>query len=340
MIPKKPTRSIDYGNEVEMVKALITGITGQDGHHLTKLLLTKGYEVHGLVNGQRNSREEGFVRLFPEAKLHRGDLTDFSSLLQVIDDVSPDEIYNLGAISFVGLSFQQPELTANITGLGTLRLLEAIRKSDKSNKTRFYQASSSEMFGKVRETPQNELTPFHPRSPYGVAKTFAHYTCVNYREAYGMHISSGILFNHEGEFRGHEFVTRKITSNIAKIKLGKQNKFSLGDLNPRRDWGYAGDYVEAMWLMTQQETPDDFVIATGITHSVREFIEVAISCAKLPGTLQDYVEFDPNMIRPSEVDILIGDPTKARKILNWEPKTNFVELVEKMVLADLAIESE
>jgi len=318
-----------------MRKALITGITGQDGHHLTKLLLSKGYEVHGLVNGQRNSREEGFVKLFPEAKLYRGDLTDFSSLLQVIDSVDPDEVYNLGAISFVGLSFQQPELTANITGLGTLRLLEAIRKSGKASKVRFYQASSSEMFGKVRETPQTELTPFHPRSPYGVAKTFAHYTCVNYREAYGMHISSGILFNHEGEYRGHEFVTRKITSNIAKIKLGMQEKFSLGDLTPRRDWGYAGDYVEAMWQMTQQEKPDDFVIATGITHSVREFIEAAISSAKLPGRIEDYVEYDETMIRPSEVDLLIGDATKASKILNWTPKKTFEDLAEIMVANDL-----
>ena len=318
-----------------MRKALITGITGQDGHHLTKLLLGKGYEVHGLVNGQRNSREEGFVKLFPEAKLYRGDLTDFSSLLQVIDSVQPDEIYNLGAISFVGLSFQQPELTANITGLGTLRLLEAIRKSGQAEKIRFYQASSSEMFGKVRETPQNELTPFHPRSPYGVAKTFAHYTCVNYREAYGMHISSGILFNHEGEFRGHEFVTRKITSSIARIKLGLQEKFSLGDLTPCRDWGYAGDYVEAMWLMTQQEKPDDYVIATGVTHSVREFIEAAISSAKLPGRVEDYVEFDETMIRPSEVDLLIGDATKANRILNWTPNKNFEDLVEIMVANDL-----
>ena len=322
-----------------MKSALITGITGQDGHHLTKLLLSKGYEVHGLVNGQRNSREESFVRLFPKAKLYRGDLTDFSSLLQVIDSVQPDEIYNLGAISFVGLSFQQPELTANITGLGTLRLLEAIRKSGQAEKIRFYQASSSEMFGKVRETPQNELTPFHPRSPYGVAKTFAHYTCVNYREAYGLHISSGILFNHEGEYRGHEFVTRKITSNIAKIKLGKQNRFSLGDLNPRRDWGYAGDYVEAMWLMTQKDEPDDFVIATGVTHSVKEFVEAALTCAKLPGQIEDYVDFDESMIRPAEVDVLIGDASKAAEKLNWKPATTFNQLIEKMVSADLAIES-
>jgi GDPmannose 4,6-dehydratase len=322
-----------------MRKALITGITGQDGHHLTKLLLSKGYEVHGLVNGQRNSREEGFVKLFPEAKLYRGDLTDFSSLLQVIDSVDPDEVYNLGAISFVGLSFQQPELTANITGLGTLRLLEAIRKTGKASKVRFYQASSSEMFGKVRESPQNELTPFHPRSPYGVAKTFAHYTCVNYREAYGMHISSGILFNHEGEYRGHEFVTRKITSNIARIKLGKQQKFSLGDLSPQRDWGYAGDYVEAMWLMTQQENPDDFVIATGVTHSVREFVEAALAAAGLDDPMEKYLEFDQEMIRPSEVELLIGDNSKARNVLGWDPKNNFESLVSLMVENDLRLEA-
>ena len=320
-----------------MPKALITGITGQDGHHLTKLLLSKGYEVHGLVNGQRNSREEGFVKLFPEAKLYRGDLTDFSSLLQVVDSVKPDEVYNLGAISFVGLSFQQPELTANITGLGTLRLLEAIRKSGQAEKVRFYQASSSEMFGKVRETPQNELTPFHPRSPYGVAKTFAHYTCVNYREAYGMHISSGILFNHEGEYRGHEFVTRKITSNIARIKLGLQEKFSLGDLNPRRDWGYAGDYVEAMWIMTQQKNPDDYVIATGECHSVSEFVETALKIAGLHGPINKYVDFDETMIRPTEVDLLVGDPTKARIELGWEATTKFEQLVEIMVKNDLSL---
>ena len=323
------------GGDYRVVKALITGITGQDGHHLTKLLLNKGYEVHGIVNGQRNSREESFVKLFPEAKLHRGDLTDFSSLLQVIDVVNPDEVYNLGAISFVGLSFQQPELTANTTGLGTLRLLEAIRKSGKANSIRFYQASSSEMFGKVRETPQNELTPFHPRSPYGVAKTFAHYTCVNYREAYGMHISSGILFNHEGEYRGHEFVTRKITSNIAKIKLGLQDKFSLGDLTPQRDWGYAGDYVEAMWLMTQQQVPDDYVIATGETHSVSDFVEAALVAADLSGPIENYVTFDQAMIRPSEVDLLVGNATKAFRKLSWRPQTKFDQLVRKMVENDL-----
>jgi len=322
-----------------MKTALITGITGQDGHHLTKFLLAKGYKVEGLVNGQRNSREEGFSKLFPEVRLSQGDLTDFASLFQVINDVQPDEIYNLGAISFVGLSFKQPELTANVTGLGALRLLEAIRKAGGEKSIRFYQASSSEMFGKVRETPQTELTPFHPRSPYGVAKTFAHYTCVNYREAYDMHISSGILFNHEGEYRGHEFVTRKITSNIARIKLGLQKQFSLGDLSPKRDWGYAGDYVEAMWRMVQQDSPEDFVIATGQTHSVRDFIEAALIAADLEPDIEKYVSYDQSMKRPAEVDLLIGDSSKAKRELNWIPKTSFQNLVTLMVANDIKLES-
>jgi GDPmannose 4,6-dehydratase len=277
--------------------------------------------------------------LFPDVKLVQGDLTDFSSLLQVIHEIQPDEIYNLGAISFVGLSFKQPELTANVTGLGALRILEAVRKVGGEKSVRFYQASSSEMFGKVRETPQNEMTPFHPRSPYGVAKSFAHYTCVNYREAYGMHISSGILFNHEGEYRGHEFVTRKITSNVAKIKLGIQSKFSLGDLTPQRDWGYAGDYVQAMWKMTQIESPTDFVIATGVTRSVRDFVEAALAAAELDLDVDKYVTYDQAMKRPSEVDLLVGDATKARKLLNWQPTTSFEDLVGIMVENDLKIES-
>jgi len=319
--------------------ALITGITGQDGHHLTKFLLNKGYKVVGLVNGQRNSREEGFALLFPNVELMQGDLTDFSSLLQVVHEVQPDEIYNLGAISFVGLSFKQPELTANVTGLGALRLLEAVRKFSGEKDVRFYQASSSEMFGKVRETPQTELTPFHPRSPYGVAKTFAHYTCVNYREAYDMHISSGILFNHEGEYRGHEFVTRKITSNVAKIKLGLQTKFSLGDLSPQRDWGYAGDYVEAMWRMTQVEEPSDYVIATGQTRSVRDFVIAALTAAGLEPDVDKYVSYDQTMKRPSEVDLLVGDASKAKRELGWEPATQFEQLVGLMVENDLRKES-
>jgi GDPmannose 4,6-dehydratase len=322
-----------------MPTALITGITGQDGHHLTKFLIDKGYKVAGLVNGQRNSREESFVHLFPEVKLIQGDLTDFASLLQIVHDVQPDEIYNLGAISFVGLSFKQPELTANVTGLGALRLLEAVRKVGGEKSTRFYQASSSEMFGKVRETPQNELTPFHPRSPYGVAKSFAHYTCVNYREAYGMHISSGILFNHEGEYRGHEFVTRKITSNVARIKLGLQERFTLGDLSPQRDWGYAGDYVDAMWRMTQQETPDDYVIATGKTRSVRDFVVSALIAAGLEPDVDKYVSYDVEMKRPSEVDLLIGNASKAKENLGWEPTTSFEQLVGLMVENDLRREA-
>jgi GDPmannose 4,6-dehydratase len=322
-----------------MKNALVTGITGQDGHHLTKLLLEKNYTVTGLVNGQRNSREESFVKLFPQVKLMQGDLTDFASLLQIIEESQPDEIYNLGAISFVGLSFKQPELTANVTGLGVLRLLEAVRKSGGEKGVRFYQASSSEMFGKVRQTPQNELTPFHPRSPYGVAKTFAHYTCVNYREAYDMHVSSGILFNHEGEYRGHEFVTRKITSNVAKIKLGLIEKFSLGDLTPQRDWGYAGDYVEAMWRMTQKEKPDDFVIATGKTRSVRDFVVAALEAVGLEPNVDKYVSYDQAMKRPSEVDLLVGDASKANEILDWQPTTTFNELVGLMVENDLRLES-
>jgi GDPmannose 4,6-dehydratase len=319
--------------------ALITGITGQDGTHLAKLLLSKGYEVHGVINGQKNAPHILFQTMFPEVTLHHADLTDLSSLIRVLDMVRPNEIYNLGAISFVGLSFLQPELTADVTGLGCLRLLESIRQLHMEDSVKFYQASSSEMFGKVREVPQTELTPFHPRSPYGVAKTFAHYTSVNYREAYSMFISTGILFNHEGEHRGYEFVTRKITSNIAKIKLGKQSRFSLGDLNPQRDWGYAGDYVESMWRMLQNPTPDDFVIATGKTHSVRDFVEAALISAELKGNVEDYVDYDINMKRPSEVELLIGDASKAKSILGWEPTTTLHQLVDIMVQNDMKIES-
>jgi GDPmannose 4,6-dehydratase len=319
--------------------ALITGITGQDGQHLTELLLKKDYEIYGLVNGQRNSREKSFIEKYPTVKLLHGDLVDFSSLLNVLQLVQPDELYNLGAISFVGMSFQQPELTANVTGVGVLRILEAVRKIGAEKECRIYQASSSEMFGKVRSVPQNEDTPFHPRSPYGVAKSFAHYTCVNYREAYGMHISCGILFNHEGENRGHEFVTRKITSNVARISLKRQERFSLGQISPKRDWGYAGDFVEAMWLMLQQNLPDDYVIATGITHSVKEFLELSLKYAGLTGDISKYVDHDPEMDRPSEVDLLVGDSTKAQKVLGWKPKVNFSDLVRLMVENDLRIES-
>ena len=321
-----------------MKTALVTGITGQDGHHLSKLLLSKGYKVAGLINGQRNIAESGFRKLFPEVELIGGDLTDFASLLKIVDSVRPNEVYNLGAISFVGLSFQQPELTANVTGLGALRMLEAVRQVGGNTGIRFYQASSSEMFGKVRETPQNELTPFHPRSPYGVAKTFAHYTCTNYREAYGMFACSGILFNHEGEYRGYEFVTRKITSNVAKIKLGKQKTFSLGDLRPKRDWGYAGDYVEAMWLMLQQDKPEDFVIATGETHTVEECLIESLLAAGLEMDVSRFVTQDKSLLRPAEVDLLVGDASKAQNQLNWRPKKNFKDLVSLMVSNDLEIE--
>ncbi len=321
-------------------RALITGITGQDGRHLTELLLSKDYEVFGIVNGQREAASVAFRKEFPDAKQIKGDLTDLSSLAHAIEAVRPDEIYNLGAISFVGMSFKQPELTANITGLGALRLLDAARLVGVDKSARIYQASSSEMFGKVRETPQNELTPFHPRSPYGVAKTFAHYTCVNYREAYGMHISCGILFNHEGERRGYEFVTRKITSTVAKIKLGKATELVLGTLTPRRDWGYAGDYVKAMHLMTQEEIPDDYVIATGETYSVEDFVDAAFEAAGIENGKERFVRLDEEFQRPSEVDLLVGDPSKAKRILGWVPEVSFKELVIKMYENDLRIESQ
>lgn len=323
-----------------MTRALITGVTGQDGKHLSELLLAKGYEVFGMVNGQRQDDSKILNDEFPTVKQVRGDLTDSSSLVRVLEETQPEEIYNLGAISFVGMSFQQPELTANVTGMGVLRLLEAIRATKMSEKVRVYQASSSEMFGKVQEVPQNEKTAFYPRSPYGVAKVFAHQACVNYREAYGMHISCGILFNHEGERRGPEFVTRKISQGIARIKIGKQDKILLGDLTPKRDWGYAGDYVLAMWKMLQQTEPDDYVISTGITHSVRNFVEKAIMVAGLPGGVEDYVEFDSRFTRPSEVDLLIGDSSKAREKLNWMPAVSFEELVSRMVKSDLLLESQ
>jgi GDPmannose 4,6-dehydratase len=315
--------------------ALITGITGQDGFHLTELLQSKGYKIFGLLNGQRNSRVVEFSNKFPDVELLAGDLTDFSSLMRSIDISKPNELYNLGAISFVGMSFKQPELTANVTGLGPLRLLEAIRTLGAEQEIKFYQASSSEMFGKVLEIPQTETTSFYPRSPYGVAKVYAHQICVNYREAYGMHVSCGILFNHEGEYRGEEFVTRKITKAVAQIAKGNLDKIRLGTLEPKRDWGYAGDYVEAMWLMLQQKTPDDFVIATGKTHSVRDFLTVAAEVAGLKGNPEDYVVIDDSFKRPAEVDLLIGDATKAKKVLGWEPKVSFKELVKKMVMNDI-----
>jgi GDPmannose 4,6-dehydratase len=322
-----------------MPRALITGVTGQDGKHLSELLLSKGYEVYGMVNGQRNDDSSLLKDEIPDVFQVRGDLTDSSSLVRVLDETRPDEIYNLGAISFVGMSFQQPELTANITGLGVLRLLEAVRATKIESSTKIYQASSSEMFGKVQQVPQNESTPFYPRSPYGVSKVFAHQACVNYREAYGMHISCGILFNHEGERRGPEYVTRKISQGVAKISLGAQTHITLGDLTPKRDWGYAGDYVQAMWLMLQQEDPDDYVIATGETHSVRDFINEALKVANLEGIAEDYVIQDAKFMRPSEVDLSVGDASKAREKLGWIPKVHFNELVKLMVKHDIDAES-
>ena len=318
-----------------MKSALITGITGQDGFHLTELLSSKGYKIFGLVNNRSNPRVIEFSKRFPEVELLSGDLTDLSSLIRSIEISNPTELYNLGAISFVGLSFKQPELTANITGLGPLRLLEAIRTIGIEQKVKFYQASSSEMFGKVSQIPQNESTSFHPISPYGVAKVYAHQICVNYREEYGIHISCGILFNHEGEYRGEQYVTRKITKSVAQIAKGNLEKIRLGTLDTKRDWGYAADYVEAMWSMLQQSIPDDYVIATGITHSVRDFLSIALEVAGLKGCLEDYVIIDDTFKRPAEVNSLVGDATKAKNILGWEPKVSFKNLVIKMVQNDL-----
>jgi GDPmannose 4,6-dehydratase len=321
-------------------RALITGVTGQDGRTLSLFLTDKGYQVFGLVHGQANPKVGLIQAENPALELVEGDLRDLSSLIAVVEQVQPDEVYNLGAISFVQLSFKQPELTAEITGLGVLRMLEAVRivGGTQNNPIRFYQASSSEMFGKVHETPQNEGTSFHPRSPYGVAKVFGHYTTLNYREAYGIHASSGILFNHEGPRRGIEFVTRKVTNAVARIKLGLQDDISLGNLDSSRDWGYAGDYVEAMWMMLQQDEPDDYVIATGETHSNRELLQVAFGLAGIDDW-EPRVKQDPRFMRPAEVDVLIGDATKARAKLGWQPRVSFEQLVKMMYENDLAEES-
>ena len=318
-----------------MKTALITGITGQDSFHLTKLLRSKNYKIFGLLNNQKNSRTSDYKLLFPEVELIEGDLTDFLSLTRAIEISQPDEIYNLGGLSSVFLSFKHPELAADINSLGPLRFLEAIRKLGAEKETKFYQASSSEMFGKASQVPQTEGTPFYPRSPYGVSKVYAHQICVNYRESYGMHVSCGILFNHEGEYRGEEFVTRKITKSVAQIAQGKLDKIRLGTLEPKRDWGYAGDYVEAMWLMMQQQTPDDFVIATGKTHSVRDFLSSAIRAAGLKGEPEDYVIIDDDYKRPTEIDAIVGDASKAKKVLGWEPKVSFEDLVLKMLNHDM-----
>jgi len=322
-----------------MPRALITGITGQDGLYLAELLASEGYEVFGLVRGQSNPKVHTVERLIPSIQLLDGDLTDLPSLIGAMEVAQPDEVYNLGAISFVGMSWKQAELTGEITGMGVLRMLEAIRihTQNDMSKVRFYQASSSEMFGKVRESPQRETTPFHPRSPYGVAKTFGHYMTVNYRESYGAYACSGILFNHESERRGYEFVTRKITRGVARITLGLQDKISLGNLDARRDWGFAGDYVQAMHAMLQQDEPDDYVVATGKTHSIRDLLDTAFRRVGVEDWSQ-YVAQDPRFFRPAEVDQLIGDASKAREKLGWKPSMTFGGLIERMVDADLDLE--
>ncbi len=323
-----------------MARALVTGITGQDGQHLAEFLHGKGYEVFGVVKGQNNPRAQQIREEFPFVEVLSGDLTDLPSLVACLETAQPTEVYNLGAISFVHFSWTQAELTANTTGLGVLRMLEAIRMvgGQQNNPIRFYQASSSEMFGKVREVPQSELTPFHPRSPYGCAKVFGHDITVNYRESYGLYACSGILFNHEGPRRGLEFVTRKISNAVARIKLGAQQDISLGNLDAKRDWGYAGDYVKAMWLMLQQPEPDDYVVATGETHSIEEFLELAFGEVGITDW-RPYVKQDPRFFRPAEVDLLIGDPTKAKTKLGWKPEVDFPDLVRMMVRHDLEVES-
>ena len=324
-----------------MPRALITGITGQDGLYLGELLASKGYEVFGLVRGQSNPKIETVERIIPSIELLEGDLRDMSSLIGALEIAQPDEVYNLGAISFVGLSWKQAELTGEITGMGVLRMLEAIRihTQGQGDKVRFYQASSSEMFGKVRETPQTETTPFHPRSPYGVAKSFGHYMTVNYRESYDMFACSGILFNHESPRRGHEFVTRKVTRAVARIALGVQKEIALGNLESRRDWGFAGDYVDAMWRMLQQDEPDDYVVATGKTNSIRDLLDVAFRHVDIPDW-EGYVTQDPRFFRPAEVDLLIGDAAKATEKLDWRPQVDFAQLVAMMVDADLIAEKK
>jgi GDPmannose 4,6-dehydratase len=310
--------------------ALITGITGQDGSHLAEFLLTRGYEVHGMVRRSSTERFERIEHLRAQVTLHQADLLDQRSLVDALRAARPTEIYNLAAMSFVAVSWIQPTLTAEFTGVGVTRMLEAMREV--CPEARFYQASSSEMFGKVRQVPQNELTPFYPRSPYGVAKVYGHFITVNYRESYDLHASSGILFNHEGPRRGLEFVTRKITWHAAAIRLGLVDNLQLGNLDAERDWGYAKDYVEAMWLMLQQESPSDYVVATGVAHSVRDCLEIAFDQAGVD--VDHHVVIDESLKRPAEVDHLIGDASKAKQELGWEPRTSFEELIRLMVDAD------
>ena len=314
-----------------MPTALITGITGQDGSYLAEFLLSRGYQVVGMVRRSSTVTFERIAHIQDDLTIIQGDLHDQSSLVDVMEQYAPDEVYNLAAQSFVPTSWNQPVLTGEVTGLGVTRLLEAIRLVKKD--ARFYQASSSEMFGKVRESPQNESTPFYPRSPYGVAKVYGHWITVNYRESYNMHAVSGILFNHESPRRGLEFVTRKITHGAARIKLGRAKELRLGNLESRRDWGFTGDYVEAMWRMLQQDEPKDFVIGTGVTHSVREFCQAAFDCLGL--NYEDYVVQDPRFYRPAEIDLLVADPQQARNVLGWQAKVCFEELVHMMVDADL-----
>jgi GDPmannose 4,6-dehydratase len=330
---------VDFPSEVKGRRALITGITGQDGRYLAEFLHDLGYDVFGLITGQANPRAELIREELPYVELVGGDLQDFASLIAAVNYTQPDEVYNLGAISFVPLSFKQSELTANVSGLGVLRMLEAIRMAaGNGSNVRFYQASSSEMFGKVRETPQTEATPFYPRSPYGVAKAFGHQITVNYRESYDLFACSGILFNHESPRRGLEFVTRKVCNSVARIKLGLQKELKLGNLEARRDWGFSGDYVRAMWLMLQQDEPDDYVVATGETRSVRELVEVAFSVVGIEDW-QRYVKVDESFFRPAEVDLLVGNPAKAKRVLGWEPSVSFSELVAMMVEHDLELEA-
>jgi GDPmannose 4,6-dehydratase len=316
-----------------MPSALITGITGQDGSYLAELLLDKGYEVHGMVRRASTEKFDRIEHLRDRITLHQADLLDQRSLVDALRAANPDEVYNLAAMSFVAVSWIQPTLTAEFTGVGVTRMLEAVRET--CPEARFYQASSSEMFGKVRETPQTEATPFYPRSPYGVAKVYGHHITVNYRESYDLFASSGILFNHESERRGLEFVTRKITWHAAAIKHGLRDGLSLGNLDAKRDWGYAKDYVEAMWLMLQQDHPDDFVIATGETNTVRRCVEIAFDEAGLEW--EPYVRIDDSLKRPAEVDLLVGDASKAERELGWKPRTSFEELIRLMVRSDLAL---